>query len=93
MKAQSLRRSRDERLIANRALPLERALRERDVRRKRVTDIWELSRTERLAAFEDGRLSFRQCLEWARRAPREVPLAADGEFLFIACRTPEWMGD
>ena len=48
---------------------------------------------ERLAAFWDGQLSFGQCLEWARRAQDEVPKAPSGEFLFIAGRTPEWLGE
>ena len=93
MAAQPLRRSRAERAVRADNKVLERALDARDSRPERVADIWSLSRAERLAAFEAGRLTFGQCLEWARRAPREVPLAADGEFLFIACRTPEWLGD
>ena len=48
---------------------------------------------ERLSAFWAGQLSFGQCLEWSRRAQAEVPLAPNGEFLYIACRSPEWLGD
>ncbi len=40
----------------------------------------------------DGKLTFRQCFDWAARAPEEVP-RVNGEFIFIACRTPEWLED
>lgn len=48
---------------------------------------------ERVAAFWASELTFGQCLEWSRRAAHEVPKAPDGEFLYVACRTPEWLGD
>lgn len=35
-----------------------------------------------------GHLSLGQCLSWAARAPREVPLV-NGEFEFLAMNTPE----
>jgi hypothetical protein len=36
------------------------------------------------------KLSLRLCFHWANHAPREVPLAADGEWWFIAIDTPEF---
>jgi hypothetical protein len=52
-----------------------------------------MTREERVAAFWASELTFRQCLEWSRHAGHEVPTAPDGEFLYIACRTPEWLGE
>ncbi len=52
-----------------------------------------MTKQERLAAFWEGQLTFGQCLEWSRHATDEVPRAPDGEFLYIACRTPEWLGE
>ena len=52
-----------------------------------------MTREERIAAFWASELTFGQCLEWSRHAGHEVPKAADGEFLYIACRTPEWLGE
>lgn len=50
--------------------------------------LWEMSAAERVAAMYRGELSLFQCLQWASRRPREVPLI-NGEFAFIAIRTPE----
>ncbi len=83
MTSRPLRRTADERVVD---LPSKRPAPE-------PIDLWSLSADERVAAMRDGRLTLGQCLEWARRAPGEVPLAPDGEFLFIAVRTPEWLGE
>src|SRR4051794_39015997 len=52
--------------------------------------LWRMTRDQRRAAFYRGELTLGDCLAWARRHPNEPPLAADGEYLFIAVRTPEW---
>jgi len=94
MASQPLRRTPVERTLPDRANPvLERAIEQRDARQAPEVDLWSLTRAERVAAFWDGRLTFRQCLEWSRHAQHEVPKAPDGEFLYIACRTPEWLGE
>lgn len=30
------------------------------------------------------------CLAWAGRYPKEPPIGADGEYLFILAYTPDW---
>jgi hypothetical protein len=50
--------------------------------------LWVMSADERRAAMFAGTLSLRLCLHWASRAPHEVP-QLDGEWWFIAARTPE----
>lgn len=50
--------------------------------------LWAMSVDERVVAMRNGTLSFAQCMEWARRAPGQVPLI-DGEWEFIARDTPE----
>lgn len=70
--------------IVQRALEIKA---EEDARRARL---WEMTPAQRLAAFYRSELSFGDCLAWARRFPNEPPLAADGEYLFIAVNTPEW---
>lgn len=50
--------------------------------------LWAMSAEERVAAMRNGTLSFAQCMEWARKAPAQVPLL-DGEWEFIARDTPE----
>jgi hypothetical protein len=52
--------------------------------------LWAMTPRQRLAAFYRSELSLGDCLAWARRFPDEPPLAPDGEYLFIAVRTPEW---
>ena len=52
--------------------------------------LWRMSAEQRRAAFFRGELTLGDCLAWARRYPHEPPTAPDGEWLFIACRTPEW---
>jgi hypothetical protein len=51
--------------------------------------LWAMTRDERVRAMRAGKLSLRLCLHWASQRPAEVPLAADGEFEFIAISTPE----
>jgi len=58
--------------------------------RDRHAHLWRMTREERVAAFYRGDLSFGDCLAWACRYPKEPPVAADGEWLFIAVTTPEW---
>ena len=88
MSNQPLRRTRSERTVEPKANPvLDRAL---EQRAPRLLDIWALTREERIQALYDGKLTFRQCFDWAARAPEEVP-RVNGEFIFIACRTPEWL--
>ena len=93
MAAQPLRRTPAERVANRKPDVLDRARAQRARRETRVASIWDLTPAQRRSAFYAGDLTFGQCLEWARRAQHEVPKAADGEFLFIACRTPEWLGD
>ncbi len=50
--------------------------------------LWAMSPAEREAAMRRGELTGSQLLEWARRAPNEVP-TIDGEWAFIAASTPE----
>ena len=50
--------------------------------------LWAMTPAERVTAMRAGRLSGRQCSEWARRRPKEVPLL-NGEFEFIAAFEPE----
>ena len=52
--------------------------------------LWLMTAAQRTAAFYRGELSLGDCLAWAQRCPEEPPRAADGEYLFIAVRTPEW---
>lgn len=48
-----------------------------------------MSAAEREAAMWRGELTWGQLYEWAKRAPREVPLIND-ESAFIAMLTPEY---
>jgi hypothetical protein len=50
--------------------------------------LWAMTAAQRVAAMQAGRLSMVQCCEWAAQRPDEVPLI-NGEFAFIADRTPE----
>ncbi len=50
--------------------------------------LWAMSPAEREAAMRRGELTGAQLLEWARRAPDEVPTIND-EWAFIAASTPE----
>lgn len=55
---------------------------------ERAQMLWAMSAEQRVGAMRRGELTLSQCLEWARRAPEEVPLL-EGEFEFIAGATPE----
>lgn len=61
-----------------------------DAERSREERLWDKTREERIEAFYGGEFNLRDCLEWASRRPEEPPRAPDGEFLFIAVKTPEW---
>ncbi len=50
--------------------------------------LWAMTPAEREAAMRRGALTGSQLLEWARRAPDEVP-TINGEWAFIAASTPE----
>jgi hypothetical protein len=50
--------------------------------------LWAMSAAECEAAMSRGQLTGTQLLEWARRAPDEVP-TINGEWAFIAASTPE----
>ena len=50
--------------------------------------LWSMTAEQRVSAMRRGELNFRQLLEWARRAPEEVP-TINGEWEFIAAHTPE----
>ena len=50
--------------------------------------LWAMTADERQAAMHAGTLSLRLCFQWANHAPDEVPLL-NGEFWFIAIKTPE----
>lgn len=65
---------------------------ERARHEERFAHLWRMTREERVGAMWRGELSDAECLAWARRAPREVPLIGH-EFAFIIMRTPEWLGD
>lgn len=64
-----------------------------DAARARDELLWSKTSKERVEAFYRGEFSLRDCLEWASKRPNEPPRAPDGEFLFIAIRTPEWLED
>jgi hypothetical protein len=93
MSSQPLRRRPIERTVPKKQSVLDRARERRDDAALAQKGLWDMTREERLKAFYAGRLTFGQCLEWSRRAQDEVPRAPDGEFLYIACRSPEWLGD
>jgi hypothetical protein len=48
----------------------------------RARRMWAMQPDERVQAAEQGQLSLGEMLQWARRAPHEVPIV-DGEFFFI----------
>jgi hypothetical protein len=50
--------------------------------------LWAMTPAQRQAAMWAGELTESQLYEWAARARQEVPLI-EGEFAFIAARTPE----
>ena len=61
----------------------------RTPQRKEQSDrLWAMTPAQRVTAMRTGRLSMRQCCEWAARRPDEVPLV-NGEFEFIAAYDAE----
>lgn len=67
---------------------MERLATQRASRKEGSKALWKMSADERVTAMRRGELTRDQLFEWAKRAPREVPLI-NGEFEFIAALTPE----
>jgi hypothetical protein len=55
---------------------------------ERMAVLYRMSADERRAAARRGDLTYAEACKWAARYPHEVELV-DGEFWFIAQRTPE----
>jgi hypothetical protein len=55
---------------------------------ERLAVLYRISPDERRAAARRGELTYAEACKWAARYPHEVELV-DGEFWFIAQRTPE----
>jgi hypothetical protein len=55
---------------------------------ERLAVLYRMSPDERRAVARRGELSYVEACKWAARYPHEVELV-DGEFWFIAQRTPE----
>ena len=55
---------------------------------ERMAVLYRMSPNERQAAALRGELTYAEACKWAARYPHEVALV-DGEFWFIAQRTPE----
>jgi hypothetical protein len=55
---------------------------------ERMSALYRLSPDERRTAARCGELTYAEACKWAARYPHEVELI-DGEFWFIAQRTPE----
>lgn len=56
--------------------------------REHVSEVWLMTRAERVTAYGRGELTPEQIQEWTGRAPGEVP-HINGEFAHIAATTPE----
>ncbi|HEX5308074.1 MAG TPA: hypothetical protein VFW38_03230 [Solirubrobacteraceae bacterium] len=56
--------------------------------REQFKAMWKMTPAQRLSAMRRGELTYRQLLEWAKRAPEEVPMI-NCEWEFIAATTPE----
>ncbi len=67
---------------------MERLARRHASKREASQALWAMSVDQRVVAMRRGELTRNQLYEWARHAPREVPLL-NGEFEFIAALTPE----
>ena len=67
---------------------MESLAKQRESKREASEALWAMSADQRVAAMRRGELTRNQLYEWARNAPREVPLL-NGEFEFIAALTPE----
>lgn len=57
-------------------------------RKVRLSALWRMTATERVAAMRRGALSLEQCAAWAARCPEEVP-RVNGEYEYLAVFTPE----
>lgn len=57
-------------------------------REEQLKELWKMTPAERQAAMWADELSGTQLIEWARRAPKEVP-RINNEWAFIAVHTPE----
>ena len=57
-------------------------------REEQLKELWKMTPAQRQAAMWADELSGTQLIEWARRAPKEVPLI-NNEWAFIAAHTPE----
>jgi hypothetical protein len=55
---------------------------------ERLAVLYRMSPDERRAAARRGELAYAEACKWAARYPHEVELV-DGEFWFMAQRTPE----
>ena len=73
---------RRERLYLDRLLGVPPSVRERR------EWLWRMTAEQRVAAMHAGELSLADCLAWAARFPDEPP-TINGEWAFIAIRTPE----
>lgn len=73
--------------------PLMSAAQVAQARAERFAPLWQMTRAQRIAAYWRGELSIAECLAWARRFPHEPPRAVDGEWHFIATKTPEYLGE
>ena len=56
--------------------------------RERREWLWRMTAEQRVAAMYAGDLSLADCLAWGARYPDEPP-TINGEWAFIAIRTPE----
>ena len=63
-------------------------IRQQQDRDRDLQPLWRMTVPERIAAMRRGELTYTQCAAWAARHPEQVPLL-NGEFEFIAARTPE----
>ena len=69
-------------------LLIDRILQRLDARDARLRALWQMTRTQRVAAMRRGDLTLEQCATWAARHPEQVPLL-NGEFEYLARLTPE----
>ncbi len=57
-------------------------------RRGRLRSLWQMTVEQRIAAMRRGELTLEQLAAWSARHPDQVPML-DGEFEWVAMRTPE----
>jgi hypothetical protein len=53
------------------------------------TELWAMTRTERIEAMHAARLSLAQLAEWSGARPDQVPLIGN-EFAWLVIRDPVW---